>query len=139
MMTLPYSPPPTRACSLPVTAQAIRAYAELTGDFNPLHLDEEFAASTPMGRVIAHGTLSLCLMWQWVHQSFPADAYKGLQLDVRFVKPVFVGDLLTAGGQPQAGKPHCWDVWVRAQDGSDRVAGELCMNPPHGQEPGESQ
>lgn len=136
-MTLPFLPSP--ACSLPVTAAVIRAYAELTDDFNPLHLDEEFAASTPMGRVIAHGTLSLCLMWQWVHQNFDADVFTGLRLDVRFIKPVFVGDLLTAGGQPRAGTRHCWDVWVRVQDGTDRIAGELRMNPPKGQEPGERQ
>lgn len=128
-----------RTCSLPVTAAAIRAYAELTDDFNPLHLDEEFAARTPMGRVIAHGTLSLCLLWQWAHQNFDADAYTGLQLDVRFVKPVFAGDLLTAGGQPREGEPRCWDVWVRAQDGTDRVAGELRLNPLQGQGPGDPQ
>lgn len=139
MMTHPYPPLSTRACSLPVTAEAIRSYAELTDDFNPLHLDEEFAARTPMGRVIAHGTLSLCLMWQWVHRNFDAGVFTGLRLDVRFVKPVYVGDLLTVDGQPREDEPHCWDVRVRAQDGADRVFGELRMNPPHGQEPGDPQ
>ncbi len=42
----------------------IRRYAELTGDFNPIHVDPEFAATTPFGGVIAHGTMSLNLIWQ---------------------------------------------------------------------------
>ena len=48
--------------SLRADRQAILAYAELTGDFNPIHVDPEFAAKTPMGGVIAHGTLSLNLI-----------------------------------------------------------------------------
>lgn len=116
-----------RDCTLRVTAQAIRAYAELTDDFNPLHLDEQFAAGTPMGGVIAHGTLSICLLWQWVHLNFDPAISGSLNLDVRFVKPVFIGECLTAGGEPQAHTPECWKVWVRNQDGADCVAGTLCV------------
>nr|WP_231494588.1 MaoC family dehydratase [Bordetella petrii] len=134
MMTTAISAAP-RACTLTVTAQAIRAYAELTDDFNPLHLDEAFAARTPMGRVIAHGTLSVCLLWQWVHQNFDADIFGDLQLDIRFVKPVYIGDQLTANGQPREGEPRCWDVWVRGPDGTDRVAGTLRPGAPRHDSP----
>lgn len=124
-MMMTATPAPPRECTLAVTAQAIRAYAELTDDFNPLHLDEEFAARTPMGRVIAHGTLSVCLMWQWVHQNVKPVPPGELSLDVRFVKPVYIGDLLSAGGQPRPDAPGGWDVWVRGADGTDRVVGTL--------------
>ena len=130
MMTTSSLPGALRHCSLAITAEAIRAYAELTDDFNPLHLDEEFAAQTPMGRVIAHGTLSLCLIWQCVHRSFDPGVFNTLKLDVRFVKPVFIGDVLSAGGQPRADAPQCWDVWVRGADGADRVVGELRLDAP---------
>ncbi|MFL5330211.1 MAG: MaoC family dehydratase [Gemmataceae bacterium] len=42
-----------------ITQADIRAFAELTGDFNPIHLNPEYAATTPFGRTIAHGLLTL--------------------------------------------------------------------------------
>lgn len=113
---------------LTVTAAAIRAYAELTNDFNPIHLDPDFAATTPMCRPIAHGTMSLCLLWQCIGKSFRDDVLGDMQLDVRFVKPVYIGDELTAGGEPDRETPGHWKVWVRAQDGSDRIVGVLRRN-----------
>jgi 3-hydroxybutyryl-CoA dehydratase len=123
--SLPQTATPWRSARLSVTESAIRAYAELTDDFNPIHLDAAFAATTPMGRPIAHGTLSLCLIWQSVGLNFPAATLGDLALDVRFVKPVYIGDELTAGGEPDASTPGQWKVWVRAQDGADRVVGTL--------------
>lgn len=108
---------------LTVTEAAIRAYAELTDDFNPIHLDADFAAKTPMGRPIAHGTLSLGLIWQCLGLNFPAEVLGTLALDVRFVKPVYIGDELTAGGELEPAAPGQWKVWVRAQDGIDRIVG----------------
>ena len=113
---------PTR---LTVTEAVIRAYAELTNDFNPIHLNAEFAAKTPMRRPIAHGTISLCLMWQCIGKNFPADRLGEMQLAVRFVKPVYIDDELTAGGEQDDETPGQWKVWVRAQDGSDRIVGVL--------------
>lgn len=117
---------------LSITAQSIRTYAELTDDFNPLHLDSKFAATTPMGRVIAHGTLSMCLLWQCLHRNFQAAMLAEIQLDIRFLKPVFIGDTLTASGERIASDQDAesdsaagWRVWVRGDDGQDRIAGEL--------------
>ncbi len=112
-----------RGASLKVTEAAIRAYAELTNDLNPIHLDAEFAARTPMGRPIAHGTMSLCLIWQCLGRNFTAKQLAAMELDVRFVKPVHIGDQLGAGGEPDAEAPGQWKVWVRAQDGIDRIVG----------------
>ncbi len=114
-----------KSCRLTVTESVIRAYAELTNDFNPIHLDAEFAAATPMRRPIAHGTISLCLMWQCLGKNFPVDMLGAMHLDVRFVKPVYIGEELTAGGEPDGETSGQWKVWVRAQDGSDRIVGVL--------------
>ncbi|GAB3329310.1 MaoC family dehydratase [Bordetella tumulicola] len=125
VMTEPTPPTSFKTATLLITEQAIRTYAELTNDFNPLHLDSDFAAQTPMGRVIAHGTLSLCLLWQAVYRNFRAADIASLELDVRFIKPVFIGDSITAGITPNADTPGGWRVWVRNQDGQDCVAGEM--------------
>ncbi len=45
-----------------MSSSEIREFADLTGDFNRIHLDEEFAATTPFGKPIAHGLLGLSLM-----------------------------------------------------------------------------
>ena len=86
------NPAVLQTCSLLVTAEAIQTYGELTNDFNPLHVDAEFAAKTPMGRQIAHGTMSLCLIFQCIQRNFGGAALANVALDVRFVKPVFIGD-----------------------------------------------
>ncbi|MFA7666917.1 MAG: MaoC/PaaZ C-terminal domain-containing protein [Burkholderiaceae bacterium] len=111
---------------LKVEPATIRAYAQLTDDFNPIHLDPVFAASTPMGGVIAHGTMSICLLWQAVYRAFGAQAFESvLDLDIRFLKPVREGETLSAGGRRNAEVPGCYDVWVRGENGEDRLAGQL--------------
>jgi len=119
---------PLQTATLRVEPDVIRAYAELTDDYNPIHLDPEFAAKTPMGGVIAHGTMSICLLWQALFRSVGPDAFAALDLDIRFLKPVRGGELLVAGGAPNQDNPEVFDVWVRADDGSDRVAGTVRMN-----------
>lgn len=110
---------------LKVSTDSIRAYADLTDDYNPIHLDPAFAATTPMGGVIAHGTMSICLLWQAIFRSFDAATLAAAELDVRFVKPVRIGEVLQAGGRADAADPRLFAVWVRAEDGADRLAGTL--------------
>src|SRR5262245_28728661 len=112
--------------SLAVSAELIRDYAELTQDFNPLHLDAAFAAATPMGGVIAPGTMSIHLLWRSVAAAFGAGALAHSTLDIRFVKPVRVGDTLRAGGRVR--EDGAYDVWVRGADGDDRIVGQLRLD-----------
>jgi 3-hydroxybutyryl-CoA dehydratase len=111
--------------SLAVTADLIRSYADLTQDFNPLHLDAEFAATTPMKSVIAHGTMSIHLIWRSVAAAFGGEALSRIELDIRFVKPVRVGDTLHAGGRQHPDEDGTYEVWVRGDDGQDRISGKL--------------
>ena len=89
----------------------------------PERLDADFAATTSMGQQIAHGTMSLCLILQCLQRSFGGEALAGLALDVRFVKPIHIGDTVTAGGKASTDEPGQWDVWVRGADGADRIVG----------------
>ena len=106
-----------------VDRAAIRLYAEITDDFNPIHVDPEFARQSPMGGIIAHGMLSLNLIWQSVRASLGSDAVDDADLQVRFVRPVREGDVITAGGQrrPEGG----YDVWARNQNQEDVIVGTL--------------
>ena len=113
--------------ALTVDRQAILAYARITGDFNPIHVDPEFAASTPLGGVIAHGTLSLNLIWQSLAATFGSQAMRGAAIDVRFAKPVRENDRVEAGGRRSTNEPGRFDVWVKNQDGIAVIEGTATL------------
>jgi 3-hydroxybutyryl-CoA dehydratase len=122
-------PTELHATALVITPAAIEAYAHLTQDFNPIHLDAEFAARTPMGSVIAHGTMSIGLMWQSLAKSLTTEDFLKVTLDVRFVKPVRLKDSLVAGGRLQSGDYPVYDVWVKgADDGDERIVGTATLS-----------
>ncbi len=82
---------------LRASPEAIRLYAEITRDFNPLHLDAEFAKATPFGRPIAHGTLSLAVLWEAISATFGPDARPAAS-EMRFLAPIAEGALIRATG-----------------------------------------
>jgi len=74
----------------------ITAFAEVTGDNNPLHLDEAFAARSRFGRRVAHGLLSAGLISAVLGTKLPGPGAVYLQQTLRFLRPVYPGDTLTA-------------------------------------------
>jgi 3-hydroxybutyryl-CoA dehydratase len=78
-----------------VTDELIRAYAEISGDFNPIHLDEEFAKQTRFGRRIAHGMLSGAFISGVLGYEFSVRKIVYMSQTMRFVAPVFIGDTIT--------------------------------------------
>jgi acyl dehydratase len=82
-----------------------------------------------MGGCIAHGTLSICLLWQSLFRTLGADAGRRIELDVRFVKPVRAGETIEAGGELQGAGAAGYTVWVRGADGIDRVTGTARLLP----------
>ena len=111
--------------SMHVGEAEVLAYAELARDFNPLHVDEDFARSTPHGQRIAHGTLSLNLLWQSIAATYGLGDIAGRTLEIRFVKPVFLGDTVTAGSAEEETEDGALPVWVRNQDGAEVITGFL--------------
>jgi 3-hydroxybutyryl-CoA dehydratase len=79
-----------------VTDELIRKFAEVSGDFNPIHLDEEFAAETRFGRRIAHGMLSGAFISAVLGYEFKERKIVYLSQTLKFVAPVFIGDTVTA-------------------------------------------
>jgi len=73
----------------------IERFVELTGDRNPLHVDEAFAARTRFKRRIAQGILSASLVSTCIGMHLPGTGAIYLDQTLRFVKPVYVGDTVT--------------------------------------------
>lgn len=74
----------------------INAFADVTGDHNPVHVDEAFAQTTRFGRTIAHGMLSASLISAVLANKLPGAGSIYLGQTLQFVAPVFPGDEITA-------------------------------------------
>lgn len=122
-MTAQHLPSELRPCSKRIGRQAILLYAEITDDFNPIHVDDEFAARSPMGGIIAHGMLSLNLIWQTLRATLGDTGSQNMELTIRFTKPVRIDDVVTAGGTLTDAATGRYEVWVRNQAGEAVIAG----------------
>ena len=78
-----------------VTDELVRAFAEVSGDFNPIHLDEDFAKTTRFGRRIAHGMLSGAFISAVLGYELTEKKIVYLSQTLKFTAPVFIGDTVT--------------------------------------------
>ncbi len=81
-----------------VTDEVIKKFAEVSGDFNPIHLDEDFAKTTQFGKRIAHGMLSGAFISAVLGNEFRERKIVYLSQTMKFTAPVFIGDRVTATG-----------------------------------------
>lgn len=86
----------TASRTLTLTEEHVRTYAELTGDRNPLHFDEGFAASTRFGRRVVQGGLTTGLLHALVAMDLPGPGSVFLSQNWSFTAPVFINDTITA-------------------------------------------
>ena len=82
--------------TMTVTAAHVRAYAEMTGDYNPLHFDEAFASRTKFGRLVAQGGLTTGILHALVAMDMPGPGTVFLSQNWKFTAPVYIGDTITA-------------------------------------------
>ena len=78
-----------------VTDELIRKFAEVSGDYNPIHLDDEFAKETRFGRRIAHGMLSGAFISAVLGYKLTERKIVYLSQTLKFTAPVFIGDIVT--------------------------------------------
>jgi phosphate acetyltransferase len=78
-----------------LTLDDIRAFAAVSGDTNPAHLDPEYANDTIFHGVIAHGMWGGALISAVLGTQFPGPGTIYLQQDLHFTRPVHIGDTLT--------------------------------------------
>ena len=82
--------------SLTLTAAHVKTFAELTGDYNPLHFDEAFAARTKFGRLVVQGGLTTGLLHALVAMDMPGPGTVFLSQNWKFTAPVYIDDTITA-------------------------------------------
>jgi acyl dehydratase len=78
-----------------ITDEMIRAFADLTGDSNPVHVDDAYAAGTRFGRRIAHGMIAAGLISATLADDLPGPGTVYLSQTLQFRAPVYPGDTIT--------------------------------------------
>lgn len=78
------------------TMEDVRQFAGLSGDNNPLHVDEEYAERGRFGRCVVHGILVSGLISRVLGMQLPGEGSIYLEQNLSFRKPVYVGDTVTA-------------------------------------------
>lgn len=82
--------------SITLTAEHVKAYAEMTGDYNPLHFDEDFTSKTKFKKLVVQGGLTTGLLHALVAMDMPGPGTVFLSQNWKFSAPVFIGDSITA-------------------------------------------
>ena len=110
-----------------ILREGINAYRNASGDHNRIHYDDEFAAATRFGGVIAHGMLTLALVSEMMTKAYGVDWLTSGSLRVRFRGAAYPGDTLEANGvvaktEPgETGATVTCNVEVRNADNGDRI------------------
>lgn len=110
-----------------MTQEIINAWAQVSTDFNPLHVDPEYAKASPFGRTIAHGHIAVSWLCEMLHDWFGRSWLNGGKLwEVKFIAPIQPGDeVLVAGEVTEVaeGRALC-EVWVEKAGGQKCVLGK---------------
>lgn len=96
-----------------ITEADIHAYAGLSGDFNPVHVDEEYAATTMFKGRIAHGMLSAAFISTTLGTKLPGPGCVYVSQSLKFKAPVRVGETVTARVEVTAVAPEKRFVTLR--------------------------
>ena len=82
----------TAALTVTVSDEMVRRFSELTGDRNPVHLDDAFAQRTRFGQRIAHGMIAASQISAVIGNTLPGPGAIYLSQTLQFLAPVFIGD-----------------------------------------------
>ena len=117
----------TAALTRTVTQAQIDAYAEASGDHNPVHVDPAFAAATPFGGTIAHGMLVLALVGEALHATRGDAWLRAGRLKVRFKAPTRPGDTVSVHLATSDQDGVSCDVRVENQRGEVLIEGRATL------------
>ncbi len=116
-----------------ITQEQIERYAKASGDYNPIHIDGEFAATSQFGGRIAHGMLIAASISEMMTSAFKIDWLNSGTLKLRFRAPVFPGESIETSGTVKSTREvgvrrevTC-SVEVRKQDGEVAITGQAVV------------
>jgi acyl dehydratase len=114
--------------SLTLTEEHVQTFARLTGDYNPLHFDADFARRTKFGGLVVQGGLTTGLLHALVAMDLPGPGSVFLSQSWKFTAPVYIGDTITAEAEVvsvHAAKPVTQlRIVVKRQTGETVLDGE---------------
>lgn len=122
-----------RSVEKQITQKMIAEYAVASGDMNPIHVDQEFAARSQFGGTIAHGMMIAASVSEMMSADFGMDWVESGRLKLRFRAPVYPGGAVTAYGQVKrvremdGGSEIVCSVGVRGESEEDAVTGEATV------------
>jgi acyl dehydratase len=112
-----------------MTQEKINTYISAAEDYNPIHVDPEYAKNTAFKSTIAPGYQFIAYLSELMARDFGEKWITGGGMELRLIRPVFPKNTLTVGAKVVEKKKEgdsifikC-DVWIRNQDGNDIVAG----------------
>ena len=117
-----------------VSESDVYLFAGVTGDFNPLHVDAEYAKTTPFGARVAHGPLTFSLCAGLLGTELPGLGTVAVSNQITYEAPVFIGDTIAvrvevAELDPDRNRATMAVTWTN-QDGTQVASGSMVVKPP---------
>ncbi|MFN8215991.1 MAG: MaoC family dehydratase [Solirubrobacterales bacterium] len=117
-----------------ISESDVYLFAGVTGDFNPVHVDAEFAKRSPFGARVAHGPLTFSLCAGLLGTELPGLGTVAVSNQVEYLAPVYIGDTIrvrveVASLDPERRRATMAVTW-RNQDGAEVASGEMVVKPP---------
>ena len=118
-----------------ITDEDIRSFATISGDDNPIHLNDEYAGNSIFGRRIAHGILVSGLISKVIGTQLPGEGTIYLSQSLKFLKPVYVDETVRAEVEVKEIQTEknrmLLDTRIYRQNGECVLCGEALVMPPH--------
>lgn len=113
----------------------VRTFADISGDDNPIHVDEEYAATTRFGKPIVHGVLLMGIVSKVLGRDFPGHGSVAVAISCKFLRPVPVNSTITVEvkiAEKIEKRRHIRAKVYVYLDGKMAVGGEATLIPPSG-------
>ncbi|MEM9938438.1 MAG: MaoC family dehydratase [Pseudomonadota bacterium] len=124
-----------------ITEDDVELFAQVSGDRNPLHMDDDYAKTTPFGQRIAHGALTASYISGILGNNLPGPGAVFVGLSMRFRRPVYIGSEVLVRVEVTEMQPRGNRVTLKVScivDGKAAISGEASVTVPSREDAGAS-